>query len=108
MRLVQARATVGCMEPASYAMTWNVGDGPRRAGRIEVRADAVELTASARSVPVKRITFAEIAGVAVARGVLHVRRFAGPELRIGSIDSPGALGELADRVSAAIVAAPAR
>ena len=96
------------MDPVSYAMTWSVGDGPRQAGRIEVRADAVELTASVRNVPVKRITFAEITGVAVARGVLHVRRFAGPELRIGSIDYPGALGELADRVSAGIVTAPAR
>jgi hypothetical protein len=96
------------MEPVSYAMTWHVGDGPRRAGRIDVRADAVELTASARRVPVRRITFPEIAGVAVARGVLHLRRVAGPELEIGSIDTPGALRELADRLSAAILPAAAQ
>jgi hypothetical protein len=90
------------MQPVSYAMTWNVGDGPRLAGRIELGADAVELTASSPQGPVERIAFPEIAGVVVTRGVLFLRRVAGPELRIGSIDTPGALRELADRVSAAV------
>jgi hypothetical protein len=90
------------MQPQSYAMTWRIGDGPRRAGRIDVGPDAVELTASAPRVPVERIAFPEIAGVVVARRSLQLRRVTGPELEIGSIDTPGALRELAERVSAAI------
>jgi hypothetical protein len=90
------------MQPVSYAMTWFVTDGPRRAGRIELQADGVELTASAPRVPSERIAFPEIAGVVVARQLLQLRRVAGPDVWIGSVDTPGALRELADRVSAAI------
>jgi len=89
------------MAPASYAMTWHVGEGPRHAGRVELGRDALELSSTSPPDGQENVRFADIVGVALARGVLRVEREGLPPLRFLSIDSPGALRELADRISAA-------
>ncbi|HEY5294336.1 MAG TPA: hypothetical protein VIJ70_02515 [Gaiellaceae bacterium] len=89
----------------SYAMTWWVGDGPRQAGKIELDPSGVALTATTGCARAERIDFDQIVGVVLDRRTLRVRRANAPELRIGSLDTPGTLRELADRVTAATVAA---
>jgi hypothetical protein len=96
MRHAAGRCTVRDM---SYAMTWHVGDGPRHVGRIEVGVDAVELTATSPGAAILRVAFAAIRAVVLDRRVLIVTSDGSPELRISSIDAPGSLRELADRVS---------
>jgi len=99
MLLFRTDGTVRHVTPASYAMTWQVGDGPRTVGRIEVEDDAVALAASRDGV--ERIGFRELARVLLERGVLHLERTTGVAVHIGSLDNPGALRELAERLAAA-------
>jgi len=69
------------MTPASYAMFWWMDDGVRRAGRIEFGDDFVSLAATTpHPAEEERIRFRDLASV-------------------GSLDTPGALRELADRLS---------
>ena len=89
------------MSPASYAMFWWIDGGPRRAGRIELDDDFVELSATTPSAAVDRIGFRELASILLEGGVLHLGRGGKPLLHIGSLDTPGALRELADRLTSA-------
>lgn len=84
------------MAPASYAMFWWIGESPRNAGRVEVNGDSVSFSATTPAAAVERIRFGDIAGVRLERSVLHVERRAEPPVHIGSLDTPGALRELAD------------
>jgi hypothetical protein len=86
------------MTPASYAMFWWFDDGARRAGRIELGDDFVSLSATTPAARVDRIGFRELAGVLLDRGLLHLERGGAPTVHIGSLDTPGALRELADRL----------
>ncbi len=86
------------MAPASYAMFWRYDDGPRYAGRVEVGSSSLELESSAPPAAPERVAFAEIARVVLERGQLLLERVGLPELWIGSLDRPGALRELADRL----------
>jgi hypothetical protein len=87
----------------SYAVYWNEGGGARYAGRLDVEAGYAELAGStglgARTSI--RLLFGDIASVRYRSGRLHVARHAQPRLEIGSVDGPGALRELADRLLAA-------
>lgn len=83
-------------------MFWWIGDGPRSAGRVEVEGDALALAATAPSAAVTRIGFRELARVLLERGLLVVDRRVGAPVLIGSLDTPGALRELADRLSTAL------
>jgi len=91
------------MRAPSYAVYWNEGAGPRYAGRVEMRSTCAELSGGAgygrRSL--QRIFFDEIAAVAFANGRLLIGRRGGSQLEIGSVDGPGALRELAERLVAA-------
>jgi len=91
------------MRAPSYAVYWNEGTGPRYAGRVEMRSTCAELSGAAvygrRSL--QRILFDDIAAIAYANGRLRIDRRDGGELEIGSVDAPGALRELADRLVAA-------
>jgi len=51
------------------------------------------------------VDFDQIVGVVLDRHTLRLRRANAPELRIGSLDTPGTLRELAERVTAAITLA---
>jgi hypothetical protein len=89
------------MSPASYAMFWWIDGGPRRAGRVELGDDHVSLSATTPGAGVDRIGFRELASILLEGGVLHLGRGGKPPLHIGSLDTPGALRELADRLSSA-------
>jgi len=80
-------------------MFWWIGEGPRRAGRVEVASDGVSLAATTPAAHLDSIRFADVGSVLVERGVLHVARAAKPTVHIGSLDAPGALNELARRLS---------
>jgi hypothetical protein len=90
----------------SYAVYWNAQDGGRCAGRISLGPSFAELdggTSDGRRT--LRIGFDEIASVRYHRGLLQVWRHNGAPVRLGSVDRPGALRELAERLQAQLPAA---
>jgi len=93
------------MAASSYAMFWRQGDGPRVAGRVEVGPDFVELEATVPPAAAELVRFRDIARVLFERGILQLDRRTLPPLRIGSLDGPGTLRELADRLSEAAAVA---
>jgi hypothetical protein len=89
---------------STYAVYWSEGGvGPRYAGRLELRGSAAELagTSVGRRF-LESISFDEISSVVLSAGNLRISRHRGSELDIGSVDGPGALRELAERLAAAI------
>ena len=95
------------MTPASYAMFWWMEGGARRAGRIELGDDFVSLSATTPDPAEERVRFRDLAAVLLDRGLLHLDRGGMPSIHIGSLDTPGALRELADRLSDGLRAAAA-
>jgi len=101
MAVSLAAGTMRRMNP-SYAVSWNGIDGMRCAGRLDLGDRAVNLIGTARGTRCDQtIAFDEIGSVRVERGRLHVDRHAGAALWIASLDGPGALREIADRLAAA-------
>ncbi len=88
----------------SYAIYWNEGEvGPRYAGRLELSDSSVELSGSAFGHRfLESISFDDIASVRLSAGNLRVSRRDGAPLDIGSVDGPGSLRELADRLASAL------
>jgi hypothetical protein len=83
------------MRRRSYAVWWNDGDGPRRAGKLQV--GKLHLLLSGKGAGRLAVPLEEIASSEHARGELLVRRRRGGDLiRIGSLDAPGALRELSN------------
>ena len=91
----------------TYAVSWNELDGARFAGRISLNSAFAELEGGASDGrrTRRRIRFDEIASVRYERGRLHVWRRCGAPLRLGSVDRPGALRELGERLQARVGAA---
>ena len=89
----------------TYAVYWNELGGARFAGRISLGDTFAELdgTSDGRR-RTRRIWFDEIASVRYQRGRLHVWRRDGAPLRLGSVDRPGALHELAERLRSRLAA----
>ena len=84
------------MRRGSYAVWWKEGDGPRHVGKLEVaRLHALLSGSGSRrvAVPLDQITAVEW-----QRGEVLVTRQAAPTLQIGSLDAPGALREVANRL----------
>ncbi|MGH3001724.1 MAG: hypothetical protein ACRDM1_03490 [Gaiellaceae bacterium] len=90
---------------ASYAMTWQTGDGLRRVGRIEVGSSGLELCETGPSTSVERIRYLELDRAVLDRRVLRLCRPGRADLRVASLDNPGTLRELAERVWAAALPA---
>jgi hypothetical protein len=91
----------------TYAVYWTEADGARFAGRVSLGASYAELdggTGDGRRSR-RRIGFDEIASVHYERGLLHVWRRSGAPLRFGSVDRPGALHELGERLQGRLSAA---
>jgi hypothetical protein len=88
---------------SSYAVYWNEGEGLRHAGRFELERDHARLVGRSRNGTSRlvRILFGEIVSVRYGYGRLRVERRAEPALEIGSVDRPGALRELAERLRVA-------
>jgi hypothetical protein len=81
------------MRRHSYAIWWNEGDGPKHVGKLEIaRPDAV---LSANGSTRLAVPLADITGVDYRRGEVRVERRGTTTLRIGSLDAPGTLLELA-------------
>ena len=83
-------------------MFWWIGDGPRSAGRVELGDASVALAATTPAPSIERIRFGDLARVLLDHGTIHVERRAEPAVHIGSLDTPGALRELAERLSHAV------
>ena len=90
----------------TYAVYWNEIDGARFAGRISLAASSAELEGGASDGrrTRQRIVFDDIASVRYERGRLHVWRRSGAPLRLGSVDRPGALRELGERLQSRLPA----
>jgi len=95
------------MAEKTYAIYWSdAPDGFRYAGRIAVHSGYAEFSGSGsgrRSL--YRLRFDEIASVRYQRGRLQLHRRAGEPIWIGSLDGPGALKELENKLQAALVPA---
>jgi hypothetical protein len=91
----------------TYAVYWNELDGARFAGRLSLSASFAELDGGAGDGrrTQRRIRFDEISSVRYERGLLHVWRRSGAPLRFGSVDRPGALRELGERLQGRLSAA---
>jgi hypothetical protein len=85
------------MRRSSYAVWWNEGNGPRHVGKLELARLHALLSGNGS----KRLAVPldQIAAVNYARGELLVARKAETILRIGSLDAPGALREVANHLS---------
>ena len=79
-------------------MSWQLESGAREAGRVEVTDRGVDFESPRHAV---RIRFGELRDVRLSRGELRLERFAKPTLVVASLDGPGALRELADRLAVA-------
>jgi hypothetical protein len=85
------------MRRASYAVWWNDGDGPRHVGRLVVAPLHVLLSGNgSRRVAVP---LDDIAAVEYRSGEIQIARRGQATLRIGSLDAPGTLLEVAHALS---------
>jgi hypothetical protein len=97
---------------ASYAVVWRVGDGPVRAGKLELDRygfvlEGVVGTNGERRSLTHRVDYEDILAVRVGRAsterivgqpVLVVELAVGGPLAVGSIDGPGTLHELGEQL----------
>jgi len=88
------------MPRSTYAIWWNDGDGPKHVGKVEV--GGLHALLSGNGSGRLAVPLDQILGVDYVRGQLLVARNRGPILRIGSLDAPGALRELAYRLVGSI------
>jgi hypothetical protein len=85
------------MPRRSYAIWWREGDGPKRAGKLELGRLHVLMSGGGSSrfaVPLDEIT-----AVGYAAGELLIRRRGGAPIQIGSLDTLGALREVGDALA---------
>ena len=74
-------------------MWWNEGDGPRHIGKFEIARLHAFLSGNGSmrlAIPLE-----DIIGVQYRRGEVHIERRDASSLKIGSLDAPGTLRELA-------------
>jgi len=84
------------MRRSSYAVWWNEGNGPRHVGKLEIARLHALLSGNGSgrlAVPLDQIV-----SVDYVRGEVLLARNGGTIVRIGSLDAPGALRELANRL----------
>jgi hypothetical protein len=95
-------ATMRCMN-RGYAVSWSGIDGTRCAGRLDLVDGSATLVGASRGIRRdERIEFDDIAAVRIERGRLHIDRHLGAALLIASLDGPGALREVAERLAAVL------
>ncbi|MGB8003514.1 MAG: hypothetical protein WCF27_04540 [Gaiellaceae bacterium] len=82
------------MRRRSYAIWWKQDDEPRHAGKLELGALHVLLSGNGNGKVA--VPLGDIASVDYHRGEIILRLHHGPSIRVGSLDAPGALLELAD------------
>jgi hypothetical protein len=81
------------MRRRSYAIWWNEGNGPKHVGKLEITRPHALLSGTGST----RLAVAldDITGVEYRRGEVLIDRRGATTLRIGSLDAPGTLLELA-------------
>ncbi|MGZ8702465.1 MAG: hypothetical protein ACXWZY_09280 [Gaiellaceae bacterium] len=85
------------MRRSSYAVWWNEGNGPRHVGKLEIaRLHALFSGNESRKLAVP---LDDITGVEYRRGEVRIDRREEAPLRVGSLDAPGILLELAHTLS---------
>ena len=90
------------MSASTYAVSWMTACGAPCAGRLGLDSHGLTLSGASKGSPVmQEIGFDEIEDVQVEAGHLQVTRHDGRSLTIGSLDAPGALRELAERLASA-------
>ena len=99
MPCLSGEATMGHMSASTYAVSWLTPAGKPCAGRLGLDRRALTLTGASRGSPVRQvIAFDEIEDVQVDSGRLRLKKRDGCSVAIGSLDAPGALRELAERL----------
>ena len=93
----------------SYAIYWYEAElSSRYAGRLELTDSSVELSGSALGHRfADSIAFEDIVSVRLSAARLRVCRRVGAALEIGSVDAPGSLRELADRLASVVASTTA-
>ena len=81
------------MRRRTYAIWWNEGNGPKHVGKLQIARLHALLSGSGST----RLAVAldDITAVEYRRGEVRVDRRGTTALRIGSLDAPGTLRELA-------------
>lgn len=81
------------MRRRSYAIWWNEGNGPKHVGKLEIARLHAFLSGNGS----RRLAVAldDIAAVEYRRGEVRIDRRQATPVRIGSLDAPGTLLELA-------------
>ncbi len=80
-------------------MFWWIGEGPRNAGRVEVDGESLSFFATSPGAAVERVRLRDVVRVLLDRNALLIERRDELPVYVGSLDSPGALRELADVLS---------
>jgi hypothetical protein len=84
---------------STYAVSWKSAGGKRCAGRLDMDGRELTLTGAASGCHIEEaIPFEDIDDVRIKAGRLEIRRRNGRSLEIGSLDAPGTLRELANRL----------
>jgi hypothetical protein len=81
------------MRRSSYAIWWNEDNGPKHVGKLEIAHPNALL--SGNGAMRLALPLADITGVEYRRGEVRIDRRGTTALRIGSLDAPGTLLELA-------------
>jgi hypothetical protein len=81
------------MRRRSYAIWWNEGNGPKHVGKLEIARPHAFLSGTGSTT--LALPLADITAVEYRRGEVQVERRGTTALRIGSLDAPGTLLELA-------------
>jgi hypothetical protein len=84
------------MATKSYAIWWTEGEGPRRAGKLELGSSYAFLAGRDSD----RISLEDIESLEYRHGEINLRFGSERLLHIGSLDAPGALREAARRLMA--------
>ena len=97
----------------TYAVTWSKDDGHVYAGQLDLQFEGLTLRGgSGTETVVEQLAYDELGEVRRARSVrervrghasLVLELLSGGEISIASLGQPGALSEVADRLSAACV-----
>ena len=81
------------MRRRSYAIWWNEDNGPKHVGKLEIAHPHAFLSGNGSTR--LEVPLADITGIEYRRGEVRVDRRDRTALRIGSLDAPGTLLELA-------------
>ncbi len=85
------------MRRRSYAIWWNEGNGPKHVGKLEIaRLHALLSGNGSRKLAV---ALDDITAVNYRRGEVRIDRRGTTAVRIGSLDAPGTLLELANSLN---------